>query len=392
MSEWRSYAVRLADQLRAQADLKTPAWHAAIAETPRHVLVPTVYQPPEQFYSSCTGVYLNTAEHLELIYSTTTLITAVVPNTCGSLVGISSSTKPDLMVRMLEALDIREGQRILEIGTGTGYNAALLAHRLGDDHVFSVDVDPELLTTARQRLARLGRHPQLAVRDGAAGWPQHAPYDRIIATCSVRQIPWAWYDQLVPGGWLLVDFKPHGGNLVLLERQTDRLEGRFTARYAAFMVMRHQENHDGSCSPGPTWQSEFPLSRQRPTSIPAEPPLVARFLGSVTSTIQRRHRYTFDAQTQQPTAVRLSAADGSCCEVDLTPDRTGTHTVREGGPTPLWREIEHAYQQWRDWGEPGWDRVGITVTAHTWTVWLDEPHTILRRVSPGGAAETATRR
>jgi protein-L-isoaspartate(D-aspartate) O-methyltransferase len=386
MSEWKSYAVRLADQLRAQGDLRTPAWHAAIAETPRHVLVPTVYQPPEGVYSSCTGVQFNTAEHLELIYSTTTLVTAVVPNTCGSLGGISSSTKPDLMVRMLEALDIREGQRILEIGTGTGYNAALLAHRLGDDHVFSVDVDPELLTTARQRLARLGRRPQLAVRDGAEGWPQHAPYDRIIATCSVRQIPWAWYDQLMPGGRLLVDFKPQGGNLVLLERKTDRLEGRFTARYAAFMVMRQQEN------PPSPWQPEFPLSRERPTSIPAEPPRVARFLRSVASTTQLRHRYTFDAQTRQPTAVRLSAADGSCCEVDLTPGSTGTRTVREGGPTPLWREIEHAYQQWRDWGEPGWDRVGITVTPHAWTVWLDEPHTIISRASLGSAAEAATRR
>jgi protein-L-isoaspartate O-methyltransferase len=189
MSEWKSYAVRLADQLRAQGDLRTPAWHAAIAETPRHVLVPTVYQPPEGVYSSCTGVQFNTAEHLELIYSTTTLVTAVVPNTCGSLGGISSSTKPDLMVRMLEALDIREGQRILEIGTGTGYNAALLAHRLGDDHVFSVDVDPELLTTARQRLARLGRRPQLAVRDGAEGWPQHAPYDRITPPVPCARFP-----------------------------------------------------------------------------------------------------------------------------------------------------------------------------------------------------------
>jgi hypothetical protein len=195
----------------------------------------------------------------------------------------------------------------------------------------------------------------------------------------VRRIPWSWYDQLTPGGQLLVDFKPQGGNLVLLERKADRLEGRFAARYGAFMVMRQHDNHDG---PSPQWQPEFPLDRERTTITPAEPSGVARFLRSVTSPTQLRHRYTFDAQSRQPTAVRLTAADGSCCEVDLTPDSNGTRTVREGGPTPLWREIERAYQQWRDWGEPGWDRIGITVRPEAWTVWLDEPNNIICQVSP----------
>lgn len=379
MGDWRSYAVRLADQLHASGDLRTPAWHAAIAETPRHVLVPTVYEPPGQYYGSQADVRLNAADHLELVYSTTTLVTAVVPNKYGSLVAVSSSTKPDLMVRMLETLGIGEGQRILEIGTGTGYNAALLAHRLGDDNVVSVDIDPELVDTARRRLARIGRHPHLAAGDGADGWPPHAPYHRILGTCAVRRIPWAWYDQLTPGGQLLVDFKPQGGNLVLLQKKADRLEGRFTARYAAFMVMRQHDNPDNR--PTLPWRPELPLDRQRTTTTPAEPPSVVGFLRSVMSTTQLRRRYTFDEQTRQPTAVTFTAADGSCCEVELTPDNTGTRTVREGGPISLWAEVERAHQQWYDWGEPGWDRVGITVTPEAWTVWVDEPPNIIGRAS-----------
>jgi protein-L-isoaspartate O-methyltransferase len=127
---------------------------------------------------------------LELVYSDTTLITAVADYAeRGVQIPVSSSSKPDLMVRMLEELDVTDGDRVLEIGTGTGYNAALLCHRLGSQNVFSVDVDPALIAAARSRLARLGYHPTLAAADGAAGIAEHAPYDRIIATCSVPVIP-----------------------------------------------------------------------------------------------------------------------------------------------------------------------------------------------------------
>jgi len=93
------------------------------------------------------------------------------------------------MIRMLEALDIADGQRVLEIGTGTGYNAALLSHRLGDHFVHSVDIDPQRVEQARERITRLGYQPTLGTVDGAGGWPAHAPYDGIIATCSVPAIP-----------------------------------------------------------------------------------------------------------------------------------------------------------------------------------------------------------
>lgn len=156
--------------------------------------------------------------------------------------GISSSTKPDLMVRMLDLLDVQDGHNVLEIGTGTGYNAALLAHRLGDDRVFSIDIDAELVDPARERLASVGLHPTLVTRDGSEGLPQHAPYDRIIATCSVPAVPIAWCDQVADGGLLLTDIKigTGAGNLVLLRRDGDRLEGHFTERWAAFMLMRHE--------------------------------------------------------------------------------------------------------------------------------------------------------
>ncbi len=110
--------------------------------------------------------------------------------------------------------------------------------------MFSVDVRADLVELARERLAAVGYRPTLSVVDGSAGLAEHAPYDRIIATCSVPAVPRPWAEQLVAGGLILVDLKlaTSAGNLVRLRRLGDRLEGRFTARWAAFMAMRHGEH------------------------------------------------------------------------------------------------------------------------------------------------------
>lgn len=381
-ADWTRYADRLAGQLRDSGDVRDPLWAAAVAQTPRHLLVPSVYAQREDFTTSDTPTSLMDVDGLEQVYSMTTLVTAIDRNEFGAVVPVSSSTKPDLMARMLEALDVHEGHRVLEIGTGTGYNAALLAHRLGDQRVFSVDVDPQLIAVARRRLSSIGRNPTVATADGVDGFPAHAPYDRIIATCGVRQIPQAWHAQLVPGGKVLVDFKPRGGNLVLLQRVDDRrLEGRFAPFYGAFMLMRHLRGPVDDL-PSPRWQSELPLERQRTTTTPPELPAVVWFLRGLMSTAGLRRGYEVDQQTRQPIAMTWATSDGSRCVVDLNASGNGERRVREGGPTDLWGGIERAHRQWLAWGEPGWARFGVTVDVSTVenrqpAVWLDQPENII---------------
>jgi protein-L-isoaspartate(D-aspartate) O-methyltransferase len=115
----------------------------------------------------------------------------------------SSCSMPAVVFTMLSHLDIHLGQRVLEIGTGTGWNAALLAHRVGDDQVVSVEVDPALADAARRNLTRAGRTPLVITGDGAGGYPPAAPYDRVIATCSVQTVPYPWVAQARPGGVIL---------------------------------------------------------------------------------------------------------------------------------------------------------------------------------------------
>ena len=365
-AEWPERAAALAATLTESGDLCDPAWAAAVAAIPRHLLVPIAYQQQ----ADGTWTQIDTAE---LAYTPTTLVTELDQRGHA----ISSSTKPDLMVRMLETLDVRDGHTVLEIGTGTGYNAALLTHRLGPANVYSIDVDAELVELARQRLASIGYHPHLSTRDGIDGWPDHAPYHRIIATCSVPRIPWSWADQLAAGGLVLADLKLNtgAGNLVLLRRHADRLEGRFTARCAAFMQMRH---HDST--PPAARAHRADASRSATTTAPAQLWNTCRevwLLASLHLPAGLETGYILDPDTHAPRATSLSAPDGSWCEIELTSDNTGHRNVREGGPTRLWTAVEHAHDTWTQAGQPTWQRFGLTVTADHQAVWLDDPDNVI---------------
>ncbi|WP_329522084.1 rRNA adenine N-6-methyltransferase family protein [Spirillospora sp. NBC_01491] len=116
----------------------------------------------------------------------------------------SSSSAPHVMADMLDALDLHAGMRVLEIGTGSGYNAALLAELAGAENVTTVEVDPSLAGHARRALDRAGYPVTVVTGDGMLGHPDHAPYDRIIVTAAVREVPYAWVEQARPGGVILV--------------------------------------------------------------------------------------------------------------------------------------------------------------------------------------------
>lgn len=369
---WQERAAQLADLLVTRGDLHDPHWRDAVAAVPRHLLVPTIY---EQDVTGAWRSFPGTSEAgMELLYSPSTAVTAL-SDQGDHQVAVSSSTKPDLMVRMLETLEVVDGNRVLEIGTGTGYNAALLSHRLGDHHVFSVDVDPELVDAARTRLVSIDHHPTLAATDGVHGLPEHGPYDRVIATCSVPSIPWAWAEQLTESGSILADLKiaNSAGNLVHLHRVAgDRLEGRFTARWATFMPLRH---HLGPAQPEPRPVPAATGGTPRTTTAPAEPWTSHRevwFLAQHALPTGVGIGAFLDPDTRHPTASMLTAPDGSCAAVTLVPGE-GAREVTESGPTPLWQPIEDAYEAWIALGKPPWPRFGVTVSPRRQTIWLDDP-------------------
>jgi len=133
-------------------------------------------------------------------------------------------SQPYIVALSTQALELSPQDRVLEIGTGSGYQAAVLAELAGE--VYTVERLPELSQTARERLERLGyRNLYFRVGDGTKGWPEEAPFDAILVTAAAPKVPQSLVEQLAEGGRLVI---PIGGresqDLWLMRRRTRRLE------------------------------------------------------------------------------------------------------------------------------------------------------------------------
>ncbi len=112
-------------------------------------------------------------------------------------------SQPYIVAFMTEALDPQPGQRVLEVGTGSGYQAAVLAELAGE--VWTVELLPALAEAARARLERLGyRNVHVKAGDGYLGWAEAGPFDAVIVTCGAKEVPGPLFEQLKPGGVMII--------------------------------------------------------------------------------------------------------------------------------------------------------------------------------------------
>jgi protein-L-isoaspartate(D-aspartate) O-methyltransferase len=151
-------------------------------------------------------------------------------------------SQPYIVAFMTELLSPRKAHRVLEIGTGSGYQAALLAQLT--NHVYSIEIMPDLAEAARRRLADLG-YANITVRqgDGYQGWPEHAPFDGIILTAAPEQVPQTLLDQLARGGRLVAPVGQFWGQeLILIEKHADGTIHRSAAGPVLFVPMKSRGN------------------------------------------------------------------------------------------------------------------------------------------------------
>ncbi|MFB6126233.1 MAG: protein-L-isoaspartate(D-aspartate) O-methyltransferase [Halolamina sp.] len=128
---------------------------------------------------------------------------------------------PHMVAVMCDLLCAEEGDRVLEIGTGCGYHAAVTAELVDDGAVYSVEYVVDLAESARRRLTRLGYDVRVRTGDGRGGWPEHAPYDAAYLTCAAPSVPDPVREQVRPGGTVVAPVGRRRQRLVRLWRRAD---------------------------------------------------------------------------------------------------------------------------------------------------------------------------
>jgi protein-L-isoaspartate O-methyltransferase len=336
-------------------------WRPAFERVPRHVFVPRIY---EQNGRGVARVLDSSTpdDWLSEVYSDTALVTCVDARDHDT--SLSSSSAPSVMWEMLDALEVEPGARVLEIGTGTGYNAALLCERLGSANVVSVEIDGELVAAAGERLAAAGYAPTVARGDGAAGYPAGAPYDRVLATCAVWRIPPAWIAQTKPGGLICAPM-PYG--MVRLRAAGDgSARGRFHPASFAFMAMRGAESGGEPLSVARLFElaRSSGAARWTPAAAAAAVPL-------------RSALWMLVRILAVPELAVLDLGEGELGYVDRATGawaRVVGEQVIAGGAGRVWDAVEGVYARWRDAGGPERPEIGLSVEqAGQQRLWLRTP-------------------
>ncbi|MFI6249072.1 methyltransferase domain-containing protein [Streptomyces sp. NPDC051016] len=363
----RPYAAALTELLGRAGAIRTQPWAEAFASVPRHAFVPEWYEQETDGRGIAVWRRRQASGTAGIadVYRDVTLVTGLDPATAKQVdtdawtgVATSSSTLPSLMAGMLEDLDIEDGHRVLEIGTGTGYNAGLLSARLGEENVFTMDIDQELVDLAQKHLDSIGCRPHLLTGDGTQSWPGDGTLDRIIATCSVPSIPDAWVEQLRPGGVLLTDVALGiEGGLVRLSRGADgEARGFFTTNAGRFMAARNRAR-------------TYPV-KERP---PRAPETGSRSTTLTAARIQAHYPLRLVLAFQMPDtelvyyvdetegmSLQLQRGDGSWARVPIGGDR---ELVTFGGDEGLWKQAEDVWAWWHLMGRPAQDRFGYVRKA-----------------------------
>lgn len=337
---------RLTNTLASRGDITSRQVEAAFRAVPRHRFLDTFFLGGRGGYRR---VSLDTddpaPEYLDLIYSDEVVVTRVDERGRP----ISSSSQPGLIAQMLEMLNLTGGMKILEVGAGTGYNAALMAEIVGPEgHVVTVDIQEDVIEQARRQLLRAGfEHVEVVAGDGTFGWKRGAPYDRIVATVGTSDLSPHWVDQLDMSGRMLLPIS-YGGSTPLVEvrrfaGETAPAEGRVVGM-SGFMPTTGELSADG---------------RER-TRFRQSPQRVAQVWPELTPV--RRVPFWFylaisDDRTDlmpEPGRPEVRAWSGWSFGLSSTEGRVivGSRDVWLQGDDRLWKALDEAHARWVELGMP----------------------------------------
>ncbi|XKK41055.1 methyltransferase domain-containing protein [Nocardiopsis sp. ARC36] len=351
------------------------AWRDSFIRIPRHRFIPDRIWVEDGDDLAVLDRVDDPDAWLRSCYADRPVVTQVDDgDTTGRGYRSSSASMPSIVAMMLDATDLAAGQRVLEIGTGTGWNAALLADRVGAGNVTSVEIDPAVAAQAEEALGGFGVHVVLG--DGEKGYPPGAPYDRILATAAVQHVPYPWVEQTRTGGRIVTPWGTsfHNGTLLRLQVGEDgTASGRFGGN-AGFMWVRGQRTPHGTLDERVRPDHEY---AETSTDLhPYEP--VGDFEATFAIGLRvpgMKDLVVFDGDVPgnpHYTVYLMDPGSGSWASWRIRPGPRD-YRVRQHGPRRLFDELAGAYTWWHELGRPAHSRFGVTVTCRGQRVWLDDP-------------------
>lgn len=364
---------QLVDHLTESGAL-SPDWRPAFVAVHRDEFIPeTVWVESDGAVLAPLRRTQDPKRWLDLAYADDAVITQVddghpTPEGTGHRIS-SSASMPTVVAQMLAHCAAQPGQRVLEIGTGTGYNAALLAHRLGASNVITIEIDNDLAQTARCALKAAGYDPVTVVTgDGAQGYPPAAPFDRVLSTAAIQQVPYNWVKQTRPGGLVITPWGTdyyNGGLLVLTVTHEHTAVGSIVDK-ASFMTLRQQRFPQHG--PTLTADDDAHAACSHTDIHPAE---IANGHIAFDACIALAIRVPHCAMSYAPPELDadgegilwlIDTASGSWARLHHHPDRDGPYRVLQSGSRRLWDEVHTNYHWWLDADRPTADRWRFTVT------------------------------
>ncbi|MFC1452744.1 protein-L-isoaspartate(D-aspartate) O-methyltransferase [Verrucomicrobiota bacterium] len=194
-AKWDSQRAAMVEQLRSHYGVGDERVIAAMSKVRRHKYIPRPYR----FLGDAYGDHPCPIGHGQTI------------------------SQPYIVAYMTARMNVQPGEKVLEIGTGSGYQAAILAE-LGAD-VYSIEIVPELADHAGSVLGAEGYDQlHLLTGDGYKGWPEHAPFDVTIVTCAPEDVPQALVEQLKDGGRMILPLGKHAQRLVILRKKGETVQ------------------------------------------------------------------------------------------------------------------------------------------------------------------------
>lgn len=345
------WPTQLVDILKQNGAIVSPEIESTFLKVPRHMLIENIYQFDNEWHKETFDPYNPTPAHLEYIYSNKAIVIGINGDAPSS-----SASQPGLVANMLELLELRPGMKVLEIGAGTGYNAALMSNLVGGQSlIVSVDIQKDLIARTQRLLSSAG-YPniKLVARDGFEGVIEEAPYDRIVATVGCPDLSPHWAKQLSPLGEMLIPLS-HGGwhPLIKVWKDNDDMVAQVVSQSGFMPII-------GTMATTELWQYDhnaiFPFE-----SAQEMPPIDSSY-----SREDLFHFYYFMSFRDlrsfwniAPLAYGLH--DATKGYIAISP-QTGNVLLR--GDNELLTILRHLYIEWREAGKPKRTDFRITFLLH----------------------------